>query len=328
MINGVDNKLTKERIQQLIAAVGSKPPEEEGNTDTEEYNWYEPHYFNNEHLAKFAGLTEKMAINIREKFVDLSRSEFDVSIISTTQHYASELSEKTLNEEEKEYFVIYGADKEHLFGLFGMPEKTALTWARQLLGDSEVTEDSEKKFSKLEESLLLDLSSVLIKIFSELFLDNKDVCLERNLVKQKWPLENQSTEELCKICFNVKKHDSENASIAYFVIPCNKLDSVLGVNTLNTDNTNTGDIHRNILDHLGLTQVQVTTQLACANLSFEDVMNLQVDDIVVLEKRVDEPIELKVGNRTVCYGWPGKCSGEYVLKVVDTAFGNTSIQKN
>ena len=148
------------------------------------------------------------------------------------------------------------------------------------------------------------------------------------MVKQKWPLEIQSTEELCKICFNVKKHDSENVSTAYFVIPCKKLNSVLSIKTLNTNNTNTNDIHKNILDHLGLTQVNVTAQLACSHLSFEDVMNLQVDDIVVLEKRVDEPIELKVGNRTVCYGRPGKCSDEYVLKIVNTAFENASRKKN
>jgi flagellar motor switch protein FliM len=328
MINGVDNNLTKERIQQLIAAVGSRTAEDEGNTDVEEYNWFEPHYFNNEHLVKLTELTEKMAINICEKFVDLCRNEFDISIISTTQHYANELSEKTLTDEEKEYYVIFGTDKEHLFGLFGIPEKTALTWAKQLLGDSEVSEDSGKEISKLEESLLLDLASALIKIFSKLFLGNEDIGIERNLVKQKWPLEIESTEELCKICFNVKKHDEEKDSTAYFIIPCNKLDSVLGVKTLNTDNTTTSDIHRNILDHLGLTQVKVTAQLACSHLSFEDVMNLQVDDIVVLEKRVDEPMELMVGDRTVCYGWPGKCSGEYILKIVNTAFENTSQKKN
>jgi flagellar motor switch protein FliM len=152
--------------------------------------------------------------------------------------------------------------------------------------------------------------------------------MERNLVKQRWPLEIQNTEELCKICLNIKKQDSENVSTAYFVIPCNKLNSVLGIKTHNTDNTNTNDTQRNILDHLGLTQVNVTAQLACSHLSFEDVMNLQINDIVVLERRVDEPIELMVGNRTVCYGWPGKCSGEYVLKITDTAFGNASRNKN
>ena len=328
MINGVDNKLTKEKIQQLIAAVGKSAAQNEKEQDYEEYNWYEPHYFNNEDNVKLAELTEQMAVNIREKFAELCCSEFDVSIVSTTQHYANELSEKTLTNEEKEYYLIFGTDKEHLFGFFGIPEQTAFTWAKQLLGDSEVNKDSGKEISKLEESLLLDLASVLINIFSKIFLDNKDVYLERNLVKQKWPLGIQNTEELCKISFNVKKHDLENVSAAYFVIPCIKLNSVLDIKTLNTNNTNTNDTRKNILDHMGLTQVNVTAQLACSHLSFEDVMNLQIDDIVVLEKRVDEPVELKVGNRTVCHGWPGKCSGEYVLKIVDTAFKNASLKKN
>ncbi len=328
MIKGVDNNLTKERIQQLISAMGSRAVEDEVNNNVEEYSWYEPHYFNNEQLVKLAELTEQIAINIHEKFVDLCRNEFDVSIISTAQHYANELSEKALTSEEKEFYVTFGAEKEHQFGFIGIPERAALSWAKQLLGDSEVSEDSEKEFSKLEESLLLDLASALIKIFSELFLNNGDIYLERNLVKQKWPLEIQSTEELCKICFNIKKHDSENATTAYFVIPCGKLGPVLGVNLLNEDNSIKSDINKKILDHLGLTQVNLTAKLACSYLSFEDVMNLQVDDIVVLEKRVDEPIELMVGDRTVCYGWPGKCSGEYILKIANTAFGNTSQKKN
>jgi flagellar motor switch protein FliM len=328
MINGVDNKLTKERIQQLIAAVGSRIAEDEKSQDYEEYNWLEPHYFNNEHLTKLAELTEQMMVKIREKFVELCRNEYDVSTISTTQHYANELSDKTLTNEEKENYVIFGKDNEHLFGFIGIPERTALTWAKQLLGDSDINEDSGKEFSKLEESLLLDLSSALIKIFSKLFLNDTEICIERNLVKQRWPLGIQSTEELFKICFNIKKHDSENVSNAYFVIPCNILGPVLGVNLVKEDSSITSDIYKKILDHLGLTQVDVTTQLACSHLSFEDVMNLQVDDIVVLDKRVDEPIELMVGDRTVCYGWPGKISGEYVLNVVETAFENTSPKAN
>ena len=108
MINGVDNNLTKERIQQLIAAVGSQTAEDEGNTDAEEFNWFEPHYLNNEYIVKLSKLTEKMAVNIREKFVNVCRNEFDVAIISTTQHYDNELSEKTLIDEEKEYYVVFG----------------------------------------------------------------------------------------------------------------------------------------------------------------------------------------------------------------------------
>ena len=53
-------------------------------------------------------------------------------------------------------------------------------------------------------------------------------------------------------------------------------------------------------------------------------MNLQVNDIVILDKRVDEPIELVVEGKTVCYGWPGKSDDEYAVTVATTAFGDAS----
>ena len=57
-----------------------------------------------------------------------------------------------------------------------------------------------------------------------------------------------------------------------------------------------------ILEHLGYTPVCVTVQLASVELSFEEMMDLQVNDIVILDRKVNEPVELIVEGRTACYG--------------------------
>ena len=319
MINGVANNLKKERIEQLISAVGSKATEVDEKIETIEFNWYEPHYFSSEQQVKLAEFAERLSTSLCKKFTNLCRISFEVTIISTTQHYANEFFDPSSTEGEKNYYVTFGVDKEQQFGLIGIPEQTAIIWTRQLLGDSESNEDSNKEFSQLEESLLLDLASALIKTFFGLIISD-DFHLERNIVKGQWPLAIQGTEELCKISFNVKKSDSENISTAYFLIPCNKLEPVIGKNASALDNSSDNNIHKKILDHLGLTPVNVTAQLSCSYISFEEIMSLRVNDIVVLDRKVDEPIELVLEGQTVCYGWPGKSSGEYVLKISKTSF--------
>ncbi len=64
------------------------------------------------------------------------------------------------------------------------------------------------------------------------------------------------------------------------------------------------------------TPVTVTAQLASTALSFGEVMNLQVDDILLLDKKVDEPAELMIDGRTVYCGWPTKSAGKYALTIV------------
>ena len=45
MSSGVANNLSRKRMQQLLAAVGSTPKEDAAQIEATEYNWYDPHYF-------------------------------------------------------------------------------------------------------------------------------------------------------------------------------------------------------------------------------------------------------------------------------------------
>ena len=48
-------------------------------------------------------------------------------------------------------------------------------------------------------------------------------------------------------------------------------------------------------------------------------MDLQPDDILLLDKRVDQQTELIVGGRTVYYGYPAKSAGKYAVTITNTA---------
>ena len=323
------NSLSREKIQQLLMAVGSEPMEDISQVEAAEYDWNEPHYFNREQLVKLGYFTEEVAVAIAQKLYKFCRSEFTVTVASTTQHFVHKFLGQLQDSEQMDYYLPFGADQERMFGLIGIPEKAAFNWASQLLGESESEpeRDPDRDLSLLEESLLLDMASGLVDAFS-----GSDESLEfhsaKKIIKGQWPLELGRTEELCKISFDVKIADSEKSSEAYFLMLCSELMPVVGKTVRDFSEFSAEDISKLILGHLQEMPILITSQLASATLSFEELMNLQVDDIVLLDKRVDQPIELIVDGRTVYYGRPVKSAGKYAVTIEATAFGDTSENKN
>ncbi|MGB2866186.1 MAG: FliM/FliN family flagellar motor switch protein [Sedimentisphaerales bacterium] len=318
MSGSVTNSLSREKIQQLLTAVGSEPTEDITQVEATEYNWHEPHYFNSEQLVKLDDFAQTAAAAVAEKFSKFCRSELNVTIASTTQHFADEFLNKPSDSEQKDYYLPFGTNQEQMCGLIGIPEQAALNWARQLLGDSESEKDPGRDLSQLEESLLLDLVSALVEVFSGLD-ESFDFHSAKSIVKGQWPLGVEGTEELCKISFDVKKADSEKSFETYFLILCSELESVVGKAEQDSADFSAEDVSKMILGHLQEIPVLITGQLASAVFTFEEIMNLQADDILLLDKRVDQPAALIVDGRTVYYGRPAKSAGKYAVTITNTA---------
>lgn len=307
-------------MQQLLAAVGSTPKEDAAQVEATEYNWYDPHYFSADQLGKLDAFAETAARAMATRFSEFCHSRFDVTVTSITQRFASELIKEVSVAEQKDYSVLFGADTERSCGFIGMPEQTASAWSRQLLGDSEPEEDSGRDLSSLEESLLLDLISALVEAFSDSDA-TCDFCLIGSFVRGRWPLELQDIDEVCKMSFDVKKADSQGSSGVYFLIPCRALDAVAGRASRATGEYSASEISRAILDHLQEMTVQICVQLASTTLTFGEIMNLQVNDMLLLDKPVDEPVELIVDDRAVYSGRPVKSGGKYAVTILGTATG-------
>lgn len=311
-----------QKIQQLLAAAGSQATEDTTQIEAAEYNWHEPHYFSAEQLLELENLTGRIAAAVADKFTCFCNSRFDATIAARTQHFADEFLERPSDDRQKDYYLAFGADGEPPCGLIGIPEQTASVWAKQLLSDSESEEDSTRDLSQLEKSLLLDLGSALVEVFSGPGTA-RGFHPAASIVSGQWPLELEGTEELCKISFNVKKADSEESTAAYLLIACSKLAPLLGESTKAADGVSAADIPKAVLSHLQHMPVTVTAQLASTMLSFEEIMNLQVDDILLLDKRANEPVELIADGRTICRGRPAKSAGKYAVAITATAFEDT-----
>jgi flagellar motor switch protein FliM len=68
--------------------------------------------------------------------------------------------------------------------------------------------------------------------------------------------------------------------------------------------------------------VEVSVQLASTMVTFGDIMNLQVNDVLLLDKPVDEPVELIVAGRAVYGGRLAKSDGQYAVAISGMAIGD------
>ncbi|MDD5010529.1 MAG: FliM/FliN family flagellar motor switch protein [Phycisphaerae bacterium] len=309
-----NSSLSEEKIQQLLAAVGAVPKQDaDQNIEAAEYDWRKSHYFTQEQLKKVDDFAQKAARNIAKKFTQLYNSDFSAEIISNTQHFACELTGSESN--KGEYYLGFG-DEKQTFGLIGMPNQTAVLWATQLLGDSKAAESADRDLSPLEQSLLFDIASGIVEAISNSF-DNYDLRPAGEIVKEQMPAEVKPTDEICKISFNVKKTDSEKPSEAYFLIPCDKLQAVTGQKGQTGENISAQNLSKAMLGHLQNVPVTVTVRLGETLFNFEDVMSLQADDILLLDKKVNEPVALIVNDKTALRGRLAKSDNKHALVITE-----------
>jgi|GEM_PF-304961 len=362
MSSPVIDSLSREKIRQLLAAVGSRPSDAATEMQASDYDWHQPHYFNREQLTSLDSFTKNLAAEVAEKFAQLYHSDFDVTTVSTTQHFAGALlgqisgskARDPASREPSDYYLAFGHDQKHLCGFISIPEQTAVAWVTQLLGEAEsevsggagTQKDSAKILSQLEESLLLDIAAAIVASFSACYSFSRAPSTvpafagmtssprkrgsgqvlsgaegfesARTIVRGELPIELQQLEELCKIVFAVRRTGSENSGQAYLVIPCSELAPVTGKNRAAEHEMPASERQSAIIEHLHRMPVSTTAQLARTYLTFQELMAARPCDILLLDKAIDESMELIVDGRTLFRGRPAKSAGQYAIVITES----------
>jgi flagellar motor switch protein FliM len=186
----------RQRIQQILASIGSRQAQQEPPIEALEYNWRQPHYFSGEQLRKLQSFAAKLAQNCSQKFTDIYHSSFSVKIASTTQHFAGEFA--ACDKIKNDYYLAFGPDKNQAFGFVGIPLKTAVIWVTQLLGDTAGESENNRDLSQLEKSLLSDIISGIAGAYA-VTCENNNLYSSNKLIKGELPDKLQADQELYRI---------------------------------------------------------------------------------------------------------------------------------
>jgi flagellar motor switch protein FliM len=317
MNNVPSDSLTREKIQQLLAAVGSNAAPQTEHVQAADYSFRQPHYFSRAQLKKLDKFAEKLAARIADKFSALYHSDFNITVASVSQQFAQQLLAEDPNEKLGRYCLTFAADN-RLCGFVDVPSKTALSWATQLLGETSADENTNRDLSDLEESLLLSITLSIVAAISDAgdksaFRPN--AALSRSILN----LELDAAEQWCKISFNVAKTGSEKTAQAHLFIISTVLELIIDPNKQSDNKFSDKDITKAVLDRLHQVSVCLEARLSSTMLTFEEIAAMQPEDVLLLDKKINEPLELTLAGRTVFYGLPVKSAGKYAVLVTQSA---------
>lgn len=314
MTHTAADKLSKEKIQQLLAAVGVRSQEDtSADIEAVEYNWRQCQYFSLDQSKRLADFSDQVIRHCAEAFSRLYRCEFQVSVVSASQYFHKEIFNKETASDE--YTIAFGMKANDSFGLITIPRSSAMAWTAQLLGGDESADHEERELSTLEESLLLDIASGLTKAFSDVYVGGKMISAVQ-VTRGGLPVQWQDDDELFRITFEAKQEGEGKAYQASFVVCCDQLDSVAGRSAADKNALSNAQIRKIMTEHIHDIPVSITAKLGTVMVDFGDIMALEVNDVLVLDKKVTDPVELLIEGKPFRSGRPVRSEGNYAVALM------------
>lgn len=305
-------KLTREKIRRLVRAARNIPAPDKVNIESTEYDWNQPHHFNPEHLISLEIFSKKMAAQFTKTFETLCTGEFQVATAQTRQFFACALNDIVSLERQDHYFLPFMNEETEDVGFIGISPQTAVILVGQMLRETEPDDSGEHILSELEEMILLDLISSLADSVASLFTANGFNMKRSGKVKKSgWPVDLPSLEDLTAIDFKVT---SESVDVSVnFVIRSTVLDPIVGLDDhkgIKLTPKQTSDL---IMKQAHKAPVEVVGQLSASTIYLRDLLDLVPGDLILLRKKITEPLDILINNRPILQGYPVACMGKHAL---------------
>jgi flagellar motor switch protein FliM len=304
--------LSRAGIHRLLAAVGSAPTTVDEMPAATLYDWRDPHYFDDEQGNRLAALMNQSAALLAERFVHFYNGQFDVRPASIDQHFAEDLSRQI--DPDRSLSLSFGPDPDHPCGFLAVATEVALDWVTGLLGDAEANNDPDRAISSLEESLLSDLLFALGEAFLHFLGGAEHWRLGDNLLKGIPGMPCDPTEALCRITFQIQKAEEASTEMS-FVLPASSLAPIVGKSLPSGPPPTQEQLAPLLMEHLQEMPVTVTARLAATRLRFEEILDLEPDDILLIDKPIAEPLDVIIDNGIVFRGRPAQSAGQYAVFV-------------
>ncbi len=311
-LSAVD-KLSKEKIQQLLAAVGQRGGQSV-DTDIEavEYDWRQCQYFDLAQCQRLDEFAAQVADQCTQAFSRLFNRPYEISIVEASQNFAKDLFDPET--ESTDCRIAFGVRPDDAFGIITVTRPTALAWTGQLLGGGE-TSDEDRELSTLEESLLLDVAAGLTNAFS-LAYPPADLSPAAAIACRTLPIVWSDDDELYRIVIEAKPQDSGSSSQAEFIVLCRQLEPIAGKDAAQQATLSPAEVEKAILEHIHDIPVAITAKLGTVKVDVGAIMGLEVDDILILDKKINEPVELLLNDNPFHHGRPAQAEGCYAVAIV------------
>jgi len=192
----------------------------------------------------------------------------------------------------------------------------------RLLGGAGAALDKERDFSEIELTIIERIFSICVNLLREPWENVIKVTprLERIETNSQFAQIISPTETIAIITINLKIGDVEG--LMNVCLPFTLLEPVMDklntkfwfANMQEKDPTMYGDVIENIISK---TKVPIKAILGGSKVNVADFVNLQVGDIIKIDKKVDQELDVYVGNIKKFNALPGYFEDKYAVRITD-----------
>ncbi len=300
------------KMQQILAAIGSSPEHVEADEISHEaYDWHQVRYFDAPQLQAVEDLGDKVAPFFAATLKRAFRTDFSVELTQVNQTTFLQYKKKTL---EQNSFMTFETEDKKLCGALALPKATTQDWVSRLLGGS----GEGKTLSQLEITLLSDIAVSFVEAFSS--SNEYTLHAQPPLAPGEISTQVEDTMELSTLTFSYKEEEATEEAIqtVTLMMPCIQLATTLKSIVLPVVPSQ-NKLSEAMREHVNNVAIEITAEFGHTQLTLEQAMSLNVGDVLLLDKELDDPMTLKINNRLVFYCKPAQCEDQYAVIVTQNA---------
>ena len=316
--------LSQDEIDNLLKALssGELDVEEMKSTDEKQvknYDFARPSKFSKEHLRTLEIIFEHFGRLLATNLPAYLRKSVNVDIVNSEVVIYSEFSNALSNP------VLLGVvSMKPLAGNMVMEMASNLGFAivDRLLGGTGTALDKERDFSEIELTIIERIFSICVNLLKEPWENVIKVTprLERIETNSQFAQIISPTETIAIITINLKIGDVEglmNVCLPYTLLEpvMDKLNTKFWFSNMQEkDPTMYGEVIENVISK---TKVPIKAILGESKVNVSDFVNLQIGDIIKIDKKVDQELDVYVGNIKKFNALPGYFEDKYAVRITD-----------
>ena len=316
--------LSQDEIDNLLKALstGELDADEMKNTDerqVKDYDFARPAKFSKEHLRTLEIIFEHFGRLLATNLPAYLRKSVSVDVVNSEVVIYSEFSNALSN---PVLLGVVGMDP--LMGnvIMEMASNLGFAIVDRLLGGVGNSLEKERDFSEIELSILERVFTICVNLLHEPWENVVEITPRLNRIETNSQFAQiiSPSETIAIVTINLKIGDVEglmNICLPYTTLEpvMDKLNTKYWFSTMKEKDSNSYEAAiENIIDNA---LIPMKAVLGTSKINVQDFVNLQLGDIIRLERKVDDELEVYVGNIKKFKALPGYSDNKYAVRVTE-----------
>ncbi len=316
--------LSQDEIDNLLKALstGELDADEMKNTDerqVKDYDFARPAKFSKEHLRTLEIIFEHFGRLLATNLPAYLRKSVSVDVVNSEVVIYSEFSNALSN---PVLLGVVGMDP--LMGnvIMEMASNLGFAIVDRLLGGVGNSLEKERDFSEIELSILERVFTICVNLLHEPWENVVEITPRLNRIETNSQFAQiiSPSETIAIVTINLKIGDVEglmNICLPYTTLEpvMDKLNTKYWFSTMKEKDSNSYEAAiKNIIDNA---LIPMKAVLGTSKINVQDFVNLQLGDVIRLDRKVDDELEVYVGNIKKFKALPGYSDNKYAVRVTE-----------